>query len=161
VLKRLSENIAPLNILCVVLMVLLLVLQFLPFWSYGEPAETASISDYIWWPEDHKSLEKHMQGQFGKDFHVWEIVGMPCGVLAFGVLGILFCLIKPRNPLCTFLPLACGGIGLWGYLCKPAFQLGVNWQLHAALCALIFVVAACTLLLAFKDQIASAFHREN
>ena len=35
------------NVLCAVLMAILLVLQFVPFWHYGEAGENCSIGGYV------------------------------------------------------------------------------------------------------------------
>ncbi len=42
------------QILCAVLMTILLVLQSMPFWQYGE---SCSIGSCVWFPGDCKALE--------------------------------------------------------------------------------------------------------
>ena len=53
------------SVVCSVLMLAILVLMFVPFWSYvGENEETfepetrtTSINGYLWFPSDHKGIE--------------------------------------------------------------------------------------------------------
>lgn len=134
------------NIICIVFMGIILVLQFMPFWNYG--GMTTSIQNYIWNPLSHTELGEFIAGHVGADYIIDQIIMMPIIVLFSAVAGIIVCIWKSDNLFTAFLPLLCGGAGIWGYLCKPAFRLGANWGIHLAICIIIF--AAAILKIVFK-----------
>lgn len=150
--KYISNRTSICNIVCAVLMVILLVLQFMPFWTYGEEeAMTSSIQGYIWFPTEKGDLENYLQAQTSPEFTINDILVMPIVVLVAGAVGVVLCLIKPDNMLVSLLPAACGLVGIWGYLSKAAFRLGANWQLHLVLCIAILAAAAISLLSGLKE----------
>jgi len=61
--KFFSNRTSACNLICALLMIILLVLHFAPFWTYGENGETASIQGYVWFPTDHGALEKYIQAR--------------------------------------------------------------------------------------------------
>lgn len=136
------------NVVCAALMLALLVLQFLPFWSYEteEGARSASIQSYIWFPGDMTDLEASLAEATGDEaFSVNAILGMPIVVLLAGAAGVVLCLIKSGSPLASLLPLACGAAGVYGFLAKPAFRLGESWGVQLALSAAVLLLALAAL----------------
>ncbi|MBQ8952614.1 MAG: hypothetical protein IJ048_00730 [Clostridia bacterium] len=131
------------NFICAALMLILLVLQFTPFWRYGDPEQTASIQGYVWMPSDHSALEKQLQADLDdSSFTVEHILAMPILVMILCAVGIVFCLIKSENAFISLLPAFAGLIGAWGYAAGAAFHQGGNWGLHLALCIIIFALGA-------------------
>ena len=51
------------DIVCAVLMLAVLVLQFTPYWHIGEGEEqqNVSIGAYVWFPTDHKEVDTYMK----------------------------------------------------------------------------------------------------
>jgi len=140
------------NVICAVLLLILLVFQFTPFWHYGEDASIAtSINGYIWFPTENTQLENYLKEQLNSDFSVESILAMPIIVLLAGAIGFVLCLIKADNPIVSLLPAAAGAVGVWGYLTKGAFKLGANWQIHLILCFAILVIALVSLISGLKD----------
>jgi len=137
------------NYVCVVLMLLLLVTQFLPFWACENceesPNGTASISDYVWFPGHHKSVNKVMNGIYGADFNLNDLVLTPVLILVSSVLTIVFCTIKAKNPLFGIIPFIGGVSGVVGYLTTPGLQAGNNWIIHLILAALVLVCSLVVL----------------
>lgn len=136
------------NIVCILLMGVLLILHFMPFWSYD--GMSTSIQSYLWFPSDHVSLDTYIAGQIGGEYNINSIVFMPILVLLTTVVGIALCIAMPDNFLVGIVPLCCGIIGVWGYLTKAAFQLGTNWVLHLVVC--IAMIAAAVLKLFFQAK---------
>lgn len=140
------------NWTCIALMAIMIVLQFMPFWCYGDQeTQTASINGYIWFPNDHKELNHYLKTIAGSDFEVDQILLMPIFNLLAGFFGILLCLTKPHTPIIKILPAACGLVGLWGYLTEPVFRLGTNWGIHLLVCAALLIVAGGFLFCYIRD----------
>ena len=83
----------------VALMGLLLLLHFMPFWSYE--GISTSIQTYIWFPSDHAQLETYLASQVGGEFSINSILLMPILVLVMTIAGIILCLWKWDIP-CRF-----------------------------------------------------------
>lgn len=127
------------NILCALLMLALLAVQFTPFWQCGE--EMVSIGGFIWFPTDHVDLEKQLVSVLQTDFAVDDMLAAPIMVLLLGAVGTVLCLLKFSQPMVLLLPVACGLSGLIGYLSTPALKTGMGWQWHVAICAAMLIVA--------------------
>ena len=72
------------NYICVVLMLVILVFQFLPFWHYSTEEESfaTSIQTYIWFPGERRDLDHYLAEQTGnEDIEAGQILGMPILVL--------------------------------------------------------------------------------
>lgn len=138
------------NILCIVLMGVLLVLHFMPFWSYD--GISTSIQTYVWFPTEHADLGTYIAGQVGGDYNINSIVLMPVLVLVLTVIGIVLCIIKSENLFVGLLPLGCGLIGIWGYLSKAAFRLGTNWVLHLMVCIAMVAAGALKMYFLAKEE---------
>lgn len=143
-----------LNLICAALMLVMIVLQFTPFWHFadGEEQLSASVNGYVWFPEDHKDLTKYLQAEVSEDFKVGQIVGAPIVQLVAGAAGIVLCLLRPKNPLVSLLPVIGGAAGVYGYLTHAALQLGSGWGLHLIVAAATLVTAAAALICALKKE---------
>ncbi len=135
------------NYVCVVLMLLLLVTQFLPFWNCaGCEDGMASVSDYVWFPNRHKDITNNiMKDLYGKTFVVSQVVNAPLLILFGCVLGIILCIKNAHKPLTAIIPLIVGGAGVIGYLTTPGLQVGQNWIVHVIAAALVMVCALVSL----------------
>ncbi len=137
------------NGICVFLSLLLLILQFSPFWQTEEGA--VSIQGYVWFPTNHTALQGVLREATGNgDFSVNDILAMPILVLLTGVAGMGICLWQRQKPLALLLPTFCGLAGVWGYLTNPVMRLGANWGLHLTVCIALAVVGAVGLLALLK-----------
>lgn len=141
------------NFICAALMLMLLVLQFTPFWHYGDPEQTVSIQGYVWLPSNHGALEKQLQAELeDSSFTVENIIAMPILVMILGVVGIVFCLIKSENAFISLLPAFAGLIGTWGYLAGAAFHQGRGWGLHLVLCVIILALGFISVAGGIKER---------
>lgn len=136
---------------CVALMLALLVMHFLPFWTVGE--EQFSIQQYTWFTWNCEALTDHIVDNVNSDFMVKDMALIPFVVLFGSVLGSIFCVINSKKAGFATIPLAVGIIGAVGYLTNPVFQLGALWQVHMVLCILMAVVALIPLSTCIKAAI--------
>lgn len=139
------------NWICALLMIVLLVMQFTPFWHYGEAGESCSISGYVWFPSDQKDLESWLGTQAdGHDLN--SFVGMPILVLVLSAVGAVLCLIKPDKGMTTLLPTLCGAVGGIAYLTTPALKLGSGWAWHLLICIALLALGVCSLVQWAKEM---------
>lgn len=142
-------------IVCAVLCLALIVTQFLPFWTTevevknddGEKVtqqETLSVWGFLSFPEDdvQEQFVDYFVATLGEDnYTINGTAGTACMILAFGVLTIVFTILKSDKTWVFVLPLVCGVAGVYGYLTQGVFQMGNLWILPLVLSALIAVVA--------------------
>lgn len=128
------------NIVCLVLLAVILVLQFTPFWSVD--GQGISIGTYIWFPTEHTEVTTYMQSNVSESFNVLSLVGSHCLILVGAVFAAFFFLKNTESINCTIFSVIAGIGGLWGYGTKAAYQLGNNWTLHLLICILLTVAAA-------------------
>lgn len=164
------------NIVCAVLVLALLVLQFLPgYWTCQKTkpeedgtykTEAPSLQLYMWAPSEFSTLEKNFDKQFGDELIMNDVVMMPVIALVFGVLCILFSVIRSQKSWVAIFPAFVGGFGVYGYLCYPIFQMNNMWVIHLMLCVLIFAVAITAIIasvigriLAFRKELAELAQR--
>lgn len=133
-----SSRLRTFNLIVAVLIVVLNILTFLPFWRCG--GESVSINGYVWTPTEHSSLETAMAEELGEKIDINEIVRMPALMVLPGWIGLALCLIKSDSPLQMIATLPFGVLGLIGYLGCDALRLGSFWWLMAALSAAVIAV---------------------
>ena len=147
-----KKRAAIINITACVLMVFTVVLQFLPFWSFEDGS--ASIASDVWLPEEQDALQNYLEGQFGNDFTVNAIHAPFALQLVFTVIGIVMCLTNKNKSW----PAVVGGIsgifGIYGFLTKPAMQLGGNWALQLIITIIMLAIAVYALI-PHKEQKAA------
>ena len=124
----------------------LLVMQFLPFWTTEK--ETVSINDYLWMPNEHKSVTKLFKAELDdKKFDPIKIVLWPVLTLVLGVAGIILCLIKKDTLLPYLMTILCGLAGMLTYLTNPVYQWGANWIVHLIVAIVVLVAGVAGLVL--------------
>lgn len=134
------------------LMLCLLILQFMPYWHYGDPQTDVSIQGYVWFPTNHSALDKEIKLKTDNpDFQVTDIIAMPIIELLVCAFGIVLCTWKSKVKYMAVFPLSAGIVGIIGYL-QPAFRLGSLWQLHVALCVMLAVVGVIQLLIEARKE---------
>lgn len=153
--KLFSSRLSTLNLLCAALMLLLLVLQFTPFFTCAGTGETVSIQEYVWFPTEHTALEKEIKASI-PDHAIDEMVVMPLIVLLCGAAGAVIGLIKSDRIWCSLLSVLCGLAGVWGYLTNLAFHLVSSWSLHLILSVLIALLGCCAVYIGIKNSKTSA-----
>ena len=141
-------------IVCAVLMLSVLVLQFTPFWHIGEGEEQqdVSIGAYVWFPSDHKEVDTYMKEQVSSDYTISGVVGVHSLVLVLSAVGLVLCLIKPTMPVTPVVVIGSSLSGLVGCLGMKAFQLGATWLWLLILFIAALVMGGLTLYWRIKQQ---------
>lgn len=129
------------NTVCAVLILVLLVTQFLPFWHYGTPDQTVSISSFVWLLTDHDAVSGALSEATGAAVTVNTVFAPAVLLLCFGVASLALILWKSESGLVAAVPLLTAAMGFWQYLGKSAYRLGDGWVLHFALCAVLAAVS--------------------
>ena len=135
-----------LNFLGGVLMIVLLILMFSPYWfiEVGKPG--ISIQDYVWFPGHHKDLVNYFNDELAvKKFDVTTMATMPVLNLVICALGALACFFKSRKAWASAFPTAAGLLGIVNYLSQDTLRLGSGWAIHLVVCIAMFVVGMCGL----------------
>lgn len=132
------------NRLSALLMALLLILQFVPYWHYGEgDALSASINGFVWFPDDHQGLTQQLTAQHA-DYSINPIAWTTVGLFLLCAVGTVLCLYKSHASSCAILPVMAGLLGLFGYLSTPAFQSGAWYWVQMALFVLMTILGIAT-----------------
>lgn len=150
-LKGSSKRIPLMNVICMVLMLAVFILQFVPFW--GIDGKTVSISNYIWLPvNDEKciALTASFVEQF-TGYNINSIVLVAVGQLVASAIGLFLFTFKRNNSFKAIATVLAGGFGVWACLLKPVYQLGTLWQLHLAVYAITFIVGLYTLIISVRN----------
>ena len=134
------------SIVSAVLLALLMLTQFLPFWysvdgvhmtaaeyasfdAASNPeaeVKTVSIARAAWFPEKEKDAPVLL-------FHAL--------ILLFGIVGIFFCATKSYGNLNFVWPMAAAIVAIRGYLVNPPAMQGMFWFLHLIPAALMLIPA--------------------
>jgi len=118
---------------CVVFMVIVLVLQFLPYWEFD--GQGTSIASFVWRPYLHDDLISGLSEQTGAEVNLNSEVGAPILMLVLGVAGAALVFVKSDWPLAAFAGVCFGATGIFGYLNSAVLRAGNMWWLHMVLCA--------------------------
>lgn len=135
------------NRISALLMALMLILQFLPYWHYGEEdALSASINGFVWFPHHHAGLTEQLTAQ-NADYSINPVAYTTVGLFVLSVLGAVFCLRESDSALCAIFPVTAGLLGLTSYLSTPAFQAGAWRWVHVTLFVLMVVTGIAAVVL--------------
>ena len=155
------------NLICVVLLIVVLVMQFQPFWTcpgcktHKKVEKEVSIAEYIWTPKHHDSLTDEMTDYYreyygpdykdpitGRKFKFVPnyILPAPLTVFLGCVVGIVGCVIFRKKFFMAGIPLVVGVAGMLGHLTYPAMMIGKDNQTHLILLIVVTAVAAISLI---------------
>ncbi len=162
--------------LCVALMLALIIVQFMPNWTYeakvkGEDGTSTkvetevSLAEITWFPNDHKDLTKQWKTEYKKimqeilepgedgkidkeklEFKMNGLVPMPILSMAAAAIGIFVCLFKNKYCASALLPLISGGAIVHGMMSHPMLQAGAQCQTFQILGIVTVAVAAVCLI---------------
>ena len=135
----------PLNYLCLALMLVLLVLQFAPFWSVDGVG--VSIGKYMWLPlnaDECTALTQQLSTQIA-GFEINSFVGTGLILQICFLFGPLLCLTSSDSPVSTIFPIIGSVTGLYSFLAVPVLRLGSTCMLQVLLCLALLVAAGFSL----------------
>lgn len=154
------------GIICILLMIVLFVVQFLPFWTVGEGTEI-SVFQYTAFPNDKaysKDFFKDIKAQLVdtglmnaedtalKKLAINDFVYPPALLALVSVFAFLFCPFKLGKPLGIAFNLAVGIIGIYMYLGHPIYRLGQNWIIGFVIALALAVLALVNAVLYFVKK---------
>ena len=138
-----------------VLMLVLVVLQFLPYWSYQ--GESASIAGYVWRPHKYSTFTDLFKSYFGKKFRITLMFGLPMALtLAANLVGSVLCILKASKPAAFLVPAVSGILGIYGLLTQQPYRLGGLWLPSLILYALVLVLGIVGIVLAARRPAATS-----
>lgn len=141
-IKRLS-TVKKRNLICALTMLVMLVCQFVPYWSYGD-GMTLSIQRYIWFPDYHKELTEELLPLVDQ-FPCNHAVTAALPVMILCLAGLVVCLRKKATRGAGVLPVMAGGYGLIAYLIDPVMRAGAGLWLHIAVLILMLLAGIWTM----------------
>lgn len=131
------------NLLCALLMALLVVLQFVPFWNVE--GEGISAMGYLGFPDDHSNLTSWLNQSVEGGFEINQIVGWVFFGTVACIVGVILCVKYREKAPAALMPVMAGILGLLYCATEPAFRMGSVWVLHLVLYILLLGLAVMVL----------------
>ena len=149
-MKKISPSVMA-GIAASVLMLVLVILHFIPYWHYQ--GESVSLAGYLWRPYEHTAFTTVFRSYFGKGFKVSLLFALPLALtLVVNAVGTVLCTLMSTHRVVWLVPIASGILGLYAFLCHPAYRLSGLWLPHVILYALVLALGILGLLLAGKKK---------
>lgn len=131
------------------LMLILVVLQFLPYWSYQ--GETVSLAGFVWRPYAHSTFTSLFRSYFGKQFRITLLFGLPMALtLIANLVGSVLCVVRSAQPAAYYVPTICGALGIYALLTKEPYRLSGLWLPNLILYALVLILGIAGVILATR-----------
>ena len=162
--KILKNRTKVLNYICAALMVLLIGMQFIPYWSSGDGS--LSIAHHVWLPSntDKASMSNWLVEEVSKTTDEFKedakeqkskesivianaIAHPSAAMFLLGIFGAIFCVLKSKVSWMSLFALACGIIGLYAFCFNPAYALGSTRVIYIMVSAVTTLVALLNLVL--------------
>ncbi len=138
-----------LGIAASVLMLVLFVMHFLPYWRYQ--GASVSIAGYVIRPYEYATFTNLFRSYFGKKFRITLLFGLPMLLsMAGSLIGSVLCVLKSGKAAVYLVPMACGALGLCGLLINQPYKLGGMWLPMLILFALVLILGIVGMILAAK-----------
>lgn len=154
--KKAYENrIRVANCICVGLAMVLVVLQFIPFWGCYQcntcgDGKIISINEYIWFANNHKAgLTSVLKNYYFPDYRVMDVVPISVLIQVASLLALVMCINRPAKLTASVFALIAGIACVVGYLTQPVYQMGQLWQLHLAVGVMTLLAVLGTYLFVF------------
>ena len=146
------KNVTLCSRVAAVLMILMLLCQFLPYWQVEAlPGASVSVNGMVWFPTNHPELTEQLKAA-DTDYNINSLAYPTVAIFLLCVFGAVAGLWKSDSMLACFLPVICGGYGLWTYLTTAAFKAGGLWWLHVLLLAAIFIAGTAGFVFGFRAR---------
>lgn len=152
--KKQSFTIRILNYISTAFAIVLLAMQFVPFWGCFQcstcgDGKILSIMEYVWFANDHSDgLTAILKNYYIPGFAAIDVVAPTALILLGSIAGVVFCILHPTKSITALFPMIAGVACVIGYL-TPAYQLGQNWQLHLVLGVITLLCSVVVMLVAF------------
>lgn len=136
------------NLICALLMALLVLLQFMPFWTVD--GETVSVMHYMGFPDEHNNLSSWLDGTVSGGFMINDLVAWFFFTVVLAIVGVVLCIKYREKALVALIPSACGIVGVLYCINEQAFRLGQTWVLQLLMYILLLALAVCNLVFMVK-----------
>jgi len=148
-MSHLKNRVTICNLICVVLLLALVAVQlFLPYWSYEKNDETVEVSlgEYVWFVKDHRTMTNDFKDVYGKDFKV-DVVAYPhLYMLLIAGFGVVFCLLKYYSKVPILFGLVDGIMAVYYFSTNPVLQSGATWYMSLIVGIPLILLALFSLL---------------
>ncbi len=148
-MSHLKNRVTICNLICVVLLLALVAVQlFLPYWSYEKKDETVEVTlgEYVWFVKDHRTMTNDFKDVYGKDFKV-DVVAYPhLYMILIAGFGVVFCILKYFSKVPILFGLADGIMAIYYFSTNAVLQSGATWYASLIPGALLILVALYSLL---------------
>lgn len=155
------------NLVCAVLLLATLIMQFLPFWTcpgcktHKDVEKGVSIAEYLWLPKHHSPVTSELTEMYrniyghdyidpatGKKLTFKADYIMPAMLTVFigSIAGIAGSILYRKKFFVATIPMIVGFMGLIGHLSYPALTIGQNAGLHIILSIVVATVATISFL---------------
>lgn len=148
-MTTLKKQLPLLNTILAVLCLLMLILQFLPFWNDGETV--CSMQEMLWFPNDQNGIPGYISEQTGVSFNIDSVVWLTLVTFITSIFGAIFSLTKNASGWPAVFPAVGGFCAVWNYLSRAALQLGNIWGLHLAVGICQCLLGVSVLLLSYLN----------
>jgi hypothetical protein len=149
------------NYLCAFMCLLVLITQFMPFWTcskckeHKEADKVVSIAEYTWLPDHHSPITKGMTAvykeAYGADytrengkkftFELNDIITPLLIIMIGSIAGVVLGLVFSNKAIVSLITAIVGGVGIYWYSTCPAMKVGANWEVHLIIAGAALVVA--------------------
>jgi len=138
--KLRSNSTLVLNLLMALVMALICVLHFTPFWNAD--GHTVSMMGYLGFPDDHSALTSWLDSRIDGGFAINRIVFWVFFPCVFSAVGTVLCVRFREHTAPAWMAAAVSVLGILFCILRPAFRLGTLWGLYLALYLLLLALAA-------------------
>jgi hypothetical protein len=138
--KRKPNTTLALNLLMALVMTLIAVLHFTPFWN--AEGHSVSLMGYLGFPDKHNALTAWLNSSIAGGFEINQIVFWAFFPAVFSAAGTILCLRFREKTAPALMALLVSVLGILFCILSPAFRLGTVWGLYLALYLLLLSLAA-------------------
>ncbi len=142
--KMLKDKKLLLNWICIAVMLLTILLQFAPYWTYNTD-KVASITDLILRPDSNRPLRTALG--LGKMPLQNAAVWVPAASLALMVASIVVCMMQGSKPLVNVFHIITGLVIAGGYAATAILRQGSLWWLNMLMGVVMVALAVIGLCL--------------
>ncbi len=153
-LKEIIERTKKCSIVCGVLTLILLILHFVPYWSFE--GETLSLGGYVWLDPSNPQFAQYVLHNTGAEANVNPIIFMSVFIILFGILGAGVSFWKPKNGYVTLVADIAALAGIVFFIASPMLRLSFMWIIQFIICIAIIVFSILAIVCENKVQKLSA-----
>lgn len=114
---------------CALLSIVMIGLQFLPFWNVGGEAGKLSISDVVWLIYNHPEAKTFFTQNFGATTTINSVILIPVFIFAACVVTFVLSFVM-ESVWYTIAPAIAFILTVVGYLARPELRAGDGWFFH-------------------------------